>query len=66
MLWELDAFHCNIKCRCIFVSGVFPPPVNQFNCFSLSLCARWWAKELEAKLTVNIQHTIGTYELENT
>lgn len=66
MLREFNAFHCNIKGGCIFVTGVLPPPLDHLNCFRLSLCPRWRAEELEAKFTVNIQHTICANKLEDT
>lgn len=66
MLREFNAFHRNIKSGCVFVPGVFPPPLDHLNCFGLSFCPRWRAEELEAKFTVDIQHTICADKLEGT
>lgn len=63
MLRKFNAFHRNIKGGCVFVSGVLPPPLDHLDCFRLSLCPRWRTEELEAKLTVDVQHTIRTDKL---
>lgn len=65
MLREFDAFHRNIKGGCVFVSGVLPPPLDHLNGFRLSLRPRWRAEELEAKFTVDIQHTIRANKLKD-
>lgn len=66
MLWEFDAFDCNIKGGCVFIPGVLPPPFDHLNHFRLSLCPRWRAEELEAEFTVNIQHAVCANQLEDT
>lgn len=66
MLRQLDAFHCNIKGWWVFVPGVHPPPLKGLDCFRLPLCPRWRKIQLEAKFTINIQHTICTNNLVDT
>lgn len=66
MLRKLDAFHCNIKGWWVFVPGVHPPPLKRLDCFRLPLCPRWRTIQLEAKFTINIQHTICTNNLVDT
>lgn len=65
MLREFNALHRNVKGGCVFVSGVLPPPVHHLNCFMLPLCPGWRTEELEAKFTVDIQHTIGANKLKD-
>lgn len=62
MFREFNAFHRNIKGGSVFVSEELPP-LDHLNRFRLSLCPSWRAEELEAKFTVDIQHTIRAYKL---
>lgn len=66
MLREFNAFHRNIKGGGIFVSGGLLPPLDHLNCFRLPLCTRWRAEELQAKFTVDIQHTVCANKLKDT
>ena len=63
MLGEFNPFHCHIKSGCVFGSWELPPPFNHLYRLVLLLCSRWRTEELEAKLTANIQNTVGANKL---
>lgn len=66
MLRKSDAFHRDIKGGWIFGPGIHPPPLKHLDCFRVSLCSRRRTIKLQAKFTVNIQHTVCTNKLEDT
>ena len=63
MLWEFEALDGDVEGGGVSVAGIPLPPLHHLDGFGLRLGPGRRAEELEAELTVHVQHAIGSHQL---